>query len=225
MENTFKWSQDNESTTPENNNWGEVTENPETPTWGITMDNNKKEDENDLQEAFVTPPELDPQQSIPNTFMGNIDLMNIRAKVFNLGLDNNILVNDINGCNIQEIDNLKYDFSPKSDMLMGQLIKEVVEIGKSINVKISQCNLFQIPSQRNTNYLYDSYSSLQFVYPIKNVNNDILSLSLNQKSPNTNSMSLIPGLLYILPGGISSTVMNKGTEDLILITGQLNSVG
>ena len=37
-------------------------------------------------------------------------------------------------------------------------------------------------------------------------------------------MSLIPGLLYILPGGIPSTVMNKGTDDLILITGQLNSV-
>lgn len=158
---------------------------------------------------------------IPNP-IGNVIHSSIQGEVYEIIGDYGVVCKEFETLPLNLIENDIYDFSPQSNTAIGNLIKSLVHVFSSRNLKIQSCNILKT---EKTLSLFDNYNGdKNFILPlITNLSNDKLTLDLlsTQDTPLYNS-ALNKGILNILEGSIPYKLTRLNLQESVLcIVGDL----
>jgi hypothetical protein len=233
--NTNNWGEtQNQTSEPNTNNWGEPqnqTSEPVQLNWEETNEPTPLPNEPappSIQEwntSDPTSPKSTPQEQLPRhySFLGSTSIIDIKSELYQLNVDIKKATKDLEDSELTLINNdNKYDFSPKENTELGNVIANLVSIFKSKSSKINNCHiiinkpgqssLLTDKTQRGYKFIY----FLQADYISGDVQIDLSSVN----GPTTRIIDSSPNILAIVPGWVNINITkNNSQKDLIAVVG------
>lgn len=160
------------------------------------------------------------------TTIGNFTRISIDTNVFQLKSDINRVVEDLNELTLTPLGNDgRYDFSPKSDTELGNVIKTLVEISNTQGLKISDCFIYRNQPTESSLNIFKGKPKKHFIFFIQgdyNSGDVVLDLS-SIGGPSTKTIDVSPNILTLIPGWVPFRISkNMSDKELITIIGTLN---
>jgi hypothetical protein len=164
-------------------NWGEQSQEENIPTWGEQPQQEQpqvnwgKQPQHELQQGWGEQPhpedsfswdeEQKQSQLISRNWslIGNINRIVVDTEIFQLNSNLNEAINDLNQLDLTPLDNEgRYDFSPKKDTELGNIIKSLVEISSSRGLKIKNCFLYKNSPLESSLNIFRGKPVKQFIF-------------------------------------------------------------
>ena len=216
VEETPNQSLDPETTTDQPSlNWDETKiEVEETP-------NQSPPDEN------ITLPSLNPENTNkPYSALGSIPRIEIKNELYQLYIDNEKAIKELKSLDLtpRKGDEGRYDFDPKVDTELGNIIQSIVNIGFKDNLKVTDCNVIVNKVNESVLNIFRGKPTKSFLYILQgnNQSGDIILDLASMGGPSTKLIDNNPGFLSIFDGWVPFHISkNNSDDDLIIITGTL----
>lgn len=225
----------------QNLNWGTIippdeqnsgqNDSSQTLNWVDTSVNNQNENNsNNSKENLPTPPEIQLSFSTVKkdySFLGSIPKLEVKNDVYILNNNNDQAINDLNNLNLVSRDNDNaFDFSPKENTELGNIIQSIVKISIEQKGKVSNCFILKNKPGESTLNIFRGKPTKSFIYFLQGDTNSgdiILDLS-SLGGPSGKLIDTKPGVLCTFPGWIPYSVSkNNSNTEFIAIVGTLEA--
>ena len=235
MENNQGWEVWQDSN-PSNDN---IEPNNPSPVWmDEDTSNNNNQINFDSSEPLFEWNESENNNNFPNTdvsnnvnnisSIGRTLLPEIFKDCYSIIADNKQIISEIENISLSETEtNGLYDFNPEENSSLGLLIKNIFNIGKQFNLRISNCYVYN----NNTNEQFlnkilgkNENSQFSFIYFVSNTDtNNFLSLDFSElKGPNFNFINPTLNTLYIFPSWLPVKTSSFSQNGFKAIVGTFN---
>lgn len=224
--NNTAWSWDNEQQSqPESTsqlNWGnsetESEPNSNTPLPENLWNTSGEDNMDNISNSPQYPPLNDFYYL--GTVKSNLHNKSIWKPLVDLELIKNELENDSTLIS-KGVNNL-FDFSPKDGSEVGKLIKNILIIGMTQNLKIKDCFVYKSNDENSVENLFlNQENPYNFIYVVSNENQSILEVVIPNSNDKGLSSHLSPSILTIFPGWTKyNLITNKNNmNNVTLICG------
>jgi hypothetical protein len=229
-------------------NWGEQPQQQENiPTWGeqpqpdnnqpqeVNWDDNNTTDENSWATSDddqtpsnpnITPFNEDPVLLQNHSFLGSYNRLEISNILFQCNYDLSQAIKDLENADLKQLDDDgRYDFTPKANTELGNIIKTLVEVGQTYGGKVKDCFIYKTSPKESILNVFKGKPLKSFVFFLQadyDSGDIILDLS-SIGGPAAKLIDSSPNILSLLPGWVPFRISkNNSSKELIAIVGTYN---
>jgi hypothetical protein len=158
--------------------------------------------------------------------LGKFSRISVDTEVFQLNSNLDKALEDLNQLELTPLGNDgRYDFSPKENTELGNIIGSLVEISAMQNLKINNCYIYKnLPSEASLN-IFKGKPQKHFIFFLKgNYNSGDVVLDLSPiGGPSVKAIDASSNILTFIPGWVPFSISrNMSDEEFIAIIGTLD---
>ena len=208
--------------------WGEHPQQEQPPRdWSTPPQQEQPFDDNKSEEPILTNEELveyELNQFIDDnsTFLGNTSNITISTDLYQINIDNQSLLEEILKSNLDSLGDNRFRINLESNTKLEELLSLINLIGKKQGLKLSNFNLYKVPSGESVLNIFKGKPKKNFVYFVKcdYYSGDVIIDLSSIGGPSTKSLTTSQSILSIIPGWVPFRISkNESKNEFIAIAG------